>query len=141
MSLHVLLETVFISRTGMSLRLDGDSLTVHEERRLLRRLPLASISAIVVFGPNHVSSKLIERCGLDGHSIAWFDRRGRFIGRLQGPRQGNVLLARDQHVALSDPQSTLEIARSFVDAKLLNSTRLIERYGRERNVQSQLAVG
>jgi len=55
---------------------------------------------------------------------------GRFRGRLAGPTQGNVLLRRAQHLALSEPNQPWRIARQIVAAKIQNSRNQILRSGR-----------
>jgi CRISPR-associated protein Cas1 len=85
----------------------------------------------VVFGRVVVSPALLERCALDGRGLVWLDYRGRFVGRIEGPTRGNVLLRREQHLALTDGSRTLEIAKHVVAAKVQNSRHALLRGSRE----------
>jgi CRISPR-associated protein Cas1 len=89
------------------------------------------LSAIVVFGRVTVTPFLIQRCAEDGRSLVWLNRNGRFKARVEGPARGNVLLRRAQHLALSDKQRALRIARQIVAAKLQNSRQVLLRGARE----------
>ncbi|MDD5642155.1 MAG: CRISPR-associated endonuclease Cas1 [Syntrophales bacterium] len=71
------------------------------------------------------------RCAQDGRPVTWLTRSGRFLGRLEGPVSGNVLLRRAQHQALDSPSKTLEVARNLVAGKLKNQRNVILRSARE----------
>jgi CRISP-associated protein Cas1 len=126
-----LLNVLYVQAQGAFLRIDHDALAVDVDGALKLRVPLLRLASIVVFGRVVVSPYVIERCAADGRSLAWMDRRGRFIARVEGPTRGNVLLRRAQHLALDDPSRTLEIARRAVAAKIQNSRHLLLRAARE----------
>jgi CRISPR-associated protein Cas1 len=124
-------NVLYVMTSGSVLHLDHDTVrvTVDGENRL--RAPLGQLSGIVVLGRVTVTSPLIERCATDGRSLVWLDSRGRFSARVEGPTRGNVLLRREQHLALSDPERTYRIARQIVAAKVQNSRRVVLRAARE----------
>jgi len=112
------LNTLFVHTDGTRLRLEGDCVRADREGAPPRRMPLLRLDSIVVFGSVGVSSELVQRCGLEGRTIVWMTRSGRFTARLQGPMTGNVLLRIDQQKAHFDPTARLELARMFVAGKL-----------------------
>ncbi len=116
--MHEVLNTLFVHTQGTRLRLEGDCVRADCEGAPPRRMPLIRLDSIVAFGSVGVSSELVHRCGLDGRTIIWMTRSGRFTGRLQGPMTGNVLLRMDQQRAHLDPTARLELARMFVAGKL-----------------------
>ncbi len=126
-----LLSVLYVQMPGSFVRLDHDAVAVDVDGELKLRVPLIRLSSIVVFGRVVVSPAVIERCALDGRGLAWLDRRGRFVGRVEGPTRGNVLLRRAQHLALDDRSRTLEIARRSVAAKIQNSRQALLRAARE----------
>lgn len=126
-----LANVLYVTRHGVSLRLEHDAVKITEDREIVARFPLMQLSSIVVFGGVHVSSALLERCARDGRGLVWLDSRGRFIGRLQGPTKGNVLLRRAQHLTLSDRGRTLEIARQIVAGKVQNTRQVLLRGARD----------
>lgn len=127
-----LLNVLYVQTPGSFVRIDHDAVAVDVDGDMKARIPLVRLSSIVLFGRVTVSSALIERCALDGRSLVWLDGRGRFVGRLDGPTRGNVLLRREQHLALDDPFRTVEIARRFVIAKIQNCRLILLRAARER---------
>ncbi len=126
-----LLNTLFVMTQGASLHLEHDTVRVVIEGETRLRLPLLRLSGIVVFGRVSVSPLLIQRCGEDGRTLVWLDRRGRFKARVEGPIRGNVLLRRAQHLALSDPARCRDVARQIVAAKIQNSRLVLLRAARE----------
>jgi CRISPR-associated protein Cas1 len=126
-----LLNTLYVLTQGAVVRLDHDALQVQVENEQRLRVPLLSLTAIVVFGRVTVTPFVIARCAEDGRSLVWLDRNGRFKARLEGPTRGNVLLRRAQHLALSDASRPLAIARQIVAAKIQNSRQVLLRGARE----------
>jgi CRISPR-associated protein Cas1 len=126
-----LLNVLYVQMPGAFVRLDHDAVAVDVDGELKLRVPLIRLASIVVFGRVVVSPAIIERCALDGRGVVWLDGRGRFVGRVEGPTRGNVLLRRAQHLALDDASRTLEIARRSVAAKIQNARHSLLRAARE----------
>lgn len=126
-----LLNVLYVQMPGAFIRLDHDAVAVDVDGELKLRVPLIRLASIVVFGRVVVSPAIIERCALDGRGVVWLDGRGRFVGRVEGPTRGNVLLRRAQHLALDDASRTLEIARRSVAAKIQNARHSLLRAARE----------
>jgi CRISP-associated protein Cas1 len=131
MTMIELLNVLYVLTQGTMLHLDHDTVRVEVERETRLRVPLSRLSGIVVFGQVTLSPFLIGRCAEDGRSLVWLDRNGRFKARVHGPVEGNVLLRRAQHLALSDPDRPRLIARQIVAAKIQNSRQVLMRAGRE----------
>lgn len=126
-----LLNVLYVQMPGAFVHLDHDAVAVDVDGQLKLRVPLIRLASIVVFGRVVVSPAVIERCALDGRGLVWLDGRGRFVGRVEGPTRGNVLLRRQQHLALDDRSRTLEIARRSVAAKIQNARHVLLRAARE----------
>ncbi|MBI2952761.1 MAG: type I-C CRISPR-associated endonuclease Cas1 [Chloroflexi bacterium] len=135
-----LLNVLYVLTQGSTLHLDHDTVRVEVNRETRLRAPLLRLSGIVVFGRVSVSPFLIERCADDGRSLVWLDHRGRFKARLEGPTQGNVLLRRAQHMALSDVEQPWTIARQIVAAKVQNSRQVVLRAAREATADADQLV-
>jgi len=126
-----LLNVLYVLTQGAMLHLDHGTVRIEIERETRLRVPLLRLSGIVVFGQVTLSPFLIERCAEDGRSLVWLDRNGRFKARVHGPVEGNVLLRRAQHLALSDPDRPRLVARQIVAAKIQNSRQVLMRAARE----------
>ncbi len=127
-----LLNTIYVTTEGASLKKDGENLVAEIEGVEKTRVPLHMIASVVTFGPILVSPALIGICAERGISIVMLDRAGRFQARIEGPVSGNVLLRRAQYRQADDAD---EIVRSMVMGKIANQRAVIRRalrdYGSE----------
>lgn len=126
-----LLNTLYVQTSGAYLRLDHETLKVEIDKEVRLQVPLHHLGCLVLFGEVMVSPHLLGRCAEDGRAIIWLSRSGRFLGRLEGPASGNVLLRRAQHEAMDSPLKTLEVARNLVAGKLKNQRDVVLRSARE----------
>ena len=94
----------------------------------------------MVYGHVTLSTDLIAQCAQEGRAITWMTRSGRFIGRLDGPQRGNILLRHAQHKAHADSPTRLDIARPIVAGKLQNSRQMLLRAARDVTGQRQDAL-
>ncbi|MBF6062054.1 type I-C CRISPR-associated endonuclease Cas1 [Nocardia terpenica] len=127
-----LLNTLYVQTPGSSLYLDNETVRVVIPDETQRRtLPLRRIESVVVFGNIQISSQLLARCAEDGRPVVWMSSAGRFLGRVDGPTRGNVLLRHSQHLAHADPKGRLAIARACVAGKIQNSRQILLRGARD----------
>lgn len=129
--MKTLLNTLYVQTSGAYLHLDHETLKVEIDKELRLQVPLHHLGSLVLFGEVMVSPGLLGRCAQDGRPVIWLSRSGRFLGRLEGPVSGNVLLRRAQHEAMDSPRRTLEVARNLVAGKLKNQRNVILRSARE----------
>jgi CRISP-associated protein Cas1 len=123
-----LLNTVYVTTLGASLRKDGENLVVTVDSEERGRVPLHMIASLVLFGAIHISPALIGACASGGITIVLLDRIGRFQARVDGPVSGNVLLRRAQYRAADVPD---EIVRSLVAGKVSNQRAVLMRHLRD----------
>lgn len=121
-----LLNTVFVTSEGASLRKDGENLVAEVEGEPAKRAPLHMLGSVVIFGANYVSPALIGACAGAGITLVLLDRTGRFLARIEGPISGNVLLRRAQY-RTAEGENGLEIVRSFVSGKVANQRSVLQR--------------
>lgn len=133
-----LLNTIYITTEGATLRKDGENLVAEVDDAERARVPLHMLHSVVVFGAIYVSPALIGACAGAGISIVLLERNGRFQARIEGPVTGNVLLRRAQYKA-SD--SDVEIVRSMVIGKIANQRAVLMRsmrdYGDEYTAENR----
>ena len=132
--MNQLQNVLYVQTQGAILNLDHDTVKVKIEHETKLRVPLLRLSGIVVFGRVSISPFLIHRCAEDGRSLVWLSQYGRFRARVQGSTSGNVLLRREQHMALSDQQKTIAIARQIIAAKLRNTRQVLLRAARDSHL-------
>lgn len=121
-------NTIYITLDNAHLRLSNENLVIEHPDSSLRYVPLHHLEAIVLLGNIQVSTPLIAYCATRGIALVWMDAYGRFRGRLEGVENGSVMLRRAQHLALSDPERTLSLARQFITGKIQNQIQVLSRH-------------
>jgi len=119
-----LLNTLYVTTEGASLRKDGENVVAEVEGEERGRVPLHMLGAVVVFGGIFVTPPLMGALARAGITLVLLDRQGRFEARVEGPVSGNVLLRRAQYQASDQPD---EIVRSIVSAKIANQRAVLQR--------------
>ena len=126
-----LLNTLFVTTQGSYLSKEGDTVLVSQEREVKLRVPIHNLGSIVCFGNVLCSPFLLGLCGERNVTISFLTENGRFLARIHGPVNGNVLLRREQYRRADDPATTAEITRSVVTAKIANSRIVLQRAMRD----------
>lgn len=119
-----LLNTLYATTEGASLRKDGENVVAEVDGAERGRVPLHMLGGVVVFGGIFVSPPLIGALARAGITLVLLDRQGRFEARVEGPVSGNVLLRRAQYQASEQPD---DIVRSIVSAKIANQRAVLQR--------------
>ncbi|WKW51342.1 type I-C CRISPR-associated endonuclease Cas1c [Rhodomicrobium lacus] len=136
-----LLNTVYITTEGASLRKDGENLVAEVDGAERARVPFHMLSSLVLFGAIYISPALIGACAASGITIVFLDRVGRFQARVEGPVSGNVLLRRAQYRVSDAPT---EIVRSLVVGKIANQRvvlmRALRDHGEGFAVERRIAI-
>lgn len=126
-----LLNTLYVTDPEARLVKADDALSVLVGERRVLHVPFHLLDGIVLFGYRGLSASLLGACAERGIAISFLDANGRFLARLEGPVSGNVLLRRGQHRMSDDEETALEVAKRFVEAKIVNERRVLERYRRD----------
>ena len=134
-----LLNTLYVTTEGAYLHLDHETLKVEMEGITKLQVPLHHLGGVVCFGNVMVSPFLMHRCAEDGRALVFLDRNGRFKARVEGPVSGNVLLRHAQHLAASDAEKSIAIARNIVAGKIQNARQIVLRGGREGDIVDDIA--
>lgn len=129
-------NSLYVTRQGSYVHKERETVVIEHERKKLMQVPIHSVSGLFCFGNVLVSPALMGFCGEKGVNLAFFTEYGRFYGRLQGKKSGNVLLRRAQYNA--DDSTILEIARSLVAAKLVGSRNVLLRQQRNHGETESL---
>jgi CRISPR-associated protein Cas1 len=125
-----LLNTLYVTTPDAYLRLEGETVCVMIDKEKRLQVPLHHLNAFVLFD-TMVSPGLMGRCTADGRSIIWLNRSGRFMARLEGPVNGNILLRQAQYRAADNAGLGLKIARYFIAGKIRNSRQVLMRGARD----------
>lgn len=124
-------NVLYITTPGSYLCQHDQAVEVRREGQPPLRIPRHHLNAIVCLGPTTMSPPLMQSCAEDGIGVVFCTEQGRFLARVVGPQDGNVLLRRAQYRAGDDPGRRLDIARAMVTGKLHNCRTLLRRWARE----------
>jgi len=127
------LNTLYVTQPKSYLSKEGSTVVVKKDKERILQIPIHTIGQIVCFEFEiMLSPPLMAFCTENGVSIAWMSENGKFLGRVEGPIKGNVLLRREQYRWADDKQKCLEIARCVLAAKINNSRMNLQRFMRNQ---------
>ena len=126
-----LLNTLYITTPEASLTKDGTNIVVSVSGKEVFRIPVQNVQSVITFGYMGVSPGMMKLCADNGVSISFHTPQGKFISRLQGPINGNVLLRTRQYSLLTDHLMASRLASLTVTAKIYNSRVTLRRFVRD----------
>ena len=124
-------NTLYITSADAYLTLDGENIVVKRDEKTSMRLPLHNLENIVCFNYMGVSPALMAACGERHIGLVFLRPSGRFLARVSGRQQGNVLLRKKQYRISEDETARVPIARSFLLGKISNARQVINRAVRD----------
>lgn len=130
-----LLNTLFVTSEDIYLSLDGENVVANQEKQVLARYPLHTLCNIVSFSYAGASPALMGACAKREVALAFCTPRGKFLARVSGETQGNVLLRRTQYRVADDPWQSCQIARTMIFGKIYNGRWSIERTRRDHGLR------
>lgn len=137
-----LLNTLFVTTQGAYLSKQGDTVVVSHEKEVKLRVPIHNLGSVVCFGNVACSPFLMGFCGERNVTLSFLTENGRFLARVHGPVNGNVLLRKEQYRRSDSAAASALVARSIVTAKLANSRIVLQRAQRDReDLQHSPVIG
>ena len=130
-----LLNTLFVTSEDIYLSLDGENVVANREKDVVARYPLHTLSAIISFSYPGASPALMGACAQRSISLSFCTPRGKFLARVTGEANGNVLLRRTQYRVADDTTQSCSIARTMVFGKIHNARWSIERTRRDHGLR------
>ena len=128
------LNTLYVTRDGAQLTLDGETVSVSQNGNRLIRVPLHNLEAIQTFGWNiWASPQLIAACAEKDIHVAFCSPYGKMFYRVAGFTPGSVLLRRQQYRLADSADKSLSIAREMIAAKILNARTILQRASRDHS--------
>ena len=122
-----LLNTLFVTSEDIYLSVEGENVLANRGREVVARYPLHTLQTIVSFSYSGASPALMGVCAEKGIGLAFCTPRGRFLARVCGESNGNVLLRREQYRIADDSQRSCAIARTMIFGKLSNCAASVQR--------------
>ena len=126
-----LLNTLFITSENAYLTLDGETVCVEIEREKAGQFPLHTLENILCFSYQGASPALMGACAKRGIGLTFFSPFGKFLCRVTGEPQGNVLLRKQQYRISDDRDASCKIAKNLILGKVFNCRWTIDRTVRD----------
>lgn len=105
----------------------NENVVVNRGSEVTARLPLLNLEGIVTFSYAGATPALMGECARRGIQLTFMTPNGRFLARVNGMTQGNVLLRREQYRIADDVERSILIARSMLTGKVFNGRWVLER--------------
>lgn len=125
-------NTLYITQAGSSLLKDHETVVVKNENKVILQVPIHHLIGIVCLGSAiYVSPELMRYCNETQVAISFISEYGKFQGRVEGIKNGNVLLRREQFRKADLESCCLEFSKRFVQGKIANYRTQLMRFARE----------
>lgn len=132
-----LLNTLFVTSEDAYLSLDGENVIVNRQQQTVARFPLHTLNGIITFSYAGASPALMGACADRDVALTFCTPRGRFLARVCGESNGNVLLRRTQYRIADDPNLYCPIAASMIFGKVYNARWSMERTCRDHALRTE----
>lgn len=126
-----LLNTLYVTLPDVYLAVSGENILIKRDSKILVRYPFHNLEDVVLFSYLGMSPKLIQKCMDYGIGVCYLTPTGRFIARLRGQTEGNILLRRKQYRIADNKDKSLEISKNIICSKIYNEKWTLERYIRQ----------
>ena len=134
-----LLNTLYVTTPDSYLSLDGETVVVLNQDKVLGRIPLHNLEGIMAFGYTGASPALMGVCAKRNISLCFLKPSGSFLARVTGRVYGNVTLRKEQYRISDSPDQACKIAKNFIIGKVFNARWVIERVTREHTLSVDCA--
>ncbi|HOB43774.1 MAG TPA: type I-C CRISPR-associated endonuclease Cas1c [Bacillota bacterium] len=122
-----LLNTLYVTTPDAYLARDGENLVVRIGNEEKFRIPIHNLEGVVCFGYMGASPHLMRLCSENNVGLSFLTPSGKFLARVSGRVRGNVLLRRTQYRKADNRLESLEISKSFIIGKIVNSRTVLGR--------------
>lgn len=130
-----LLNTLFVTTVDAYVSLDGENVVIQRGEDELARFPLHTLENIVTFTYSGASPALMGACARNSINLCFCTPNGRFLARVAGKSNGNVLLRRTQYRMADDAAASCRIAKNMIFGKVYNARWSIERTIRDNGLR------
>ena len=138
--MRILLNTLYVTTPESYLSKDGLNVVVSVKQNEIFRVPVHNIEQIVTFGYMGASPGLMKLCADNGVSLVFLSPQGRYIGRMQGPTKGNVLLRKAQYKYSDELDCSLHLCKLFIGGKIQNYRNILRRFIRDNGNNEAIEI-
>lgn len=129
------LNTLFVTNENAYLSLEGETVCVEIDGEKAGQFPLHTLDGIVCFSYFGATPVLMGECAKRGINLSFYKPYGKFLCRVVGQSQGNVLLRKQQYRVSDNENASCVIARNFIFGKVFNCRWSIDRTLRDHELR------
>ena len=122
-----LLNTLYVTTPESYIAREGENILIKVNDEIRFRMPIHNLEGIVCFGYVGASPSAMHLCCERGVELSFLTANGKFLARVSGEVSGNVILRRKQYRWADIDEEKLRLAKRFVEAKIHNSRRVLQR--------------
>lgn len=126
-----LLNTLYVTNPDVYLTKDGENVVAKLDQKEVMRIPVLNLEGIVGFNRLGASPYLMAMCAERNIGMCFLTPSGRFLARVTGATNGNVILRRRQYRYADDKQWSLNISKVMIAGKIFNSRKVLDRFRRD----------
>lgn len=126
---------LYVTTPNAYLSQDGENIVIKKDNDELARIPFHNIEGIITFGYTGASPSLMGTCAKKNIALTFLSMHGRFLARVCGEQNGNVVLRKAQYRISDNEQASLIYAQCMILGKLYNARWVLERGVREHSLQ------
>ncbi len=126
-----LLNTLYITTHGAYIAKEGQTIVVSVDKEVKIKIPVLSLNGIVCIGGVGCSPYAMELCAENNVALSFLSESGHFKARVVGEVNGNILVRRAQYRLADKDNESLDIAKMFILAKIVNGRNVLLRAARE----------
>lgn len=126
-----LLNTLYVTNPDIYLTKDGENVVAKLEQKEVMRIPVLNLEGIVAFNHLGASPYLMSMCAERHIGMCFLTPSGKFLARVTGCANGNVLLRRQQYRYADDKKWSLGVSRLMIAGKIFNSRKILDRFRRD----------
>ncbi|HNK96096.1 MAG TPA: CRISPR-associated endonuclease Cas1, partial [Leptospiraceae bacterium] len=128
---EVKLNILYVTIEGVYIHHELNKVIVEKKGETLLEIPIHHLQGITIFGNSFLSASMLQKCLENGIYISYLTQRGKFLGRLEGAKSGNVLLRKLQFKKSDSDTERIKIAKSIIAGKIQNSRLNLLRSARD----------
>jgi CRISPR-associated protein Cas1 len=119
---------LYLTEQGSKLRKASGRLVVEKNGETLLEIPAYGIDRVLIFGAVQLSTQVISFLLESGIDVSFLSMNGKLKGKLVPVQSMNVFLRLAQYERFRDEEFKLKMAKSIIEAKMMNQRTLILRY-------------
>lgn len=109
-------QVIHILEPGTTVGRTGEQLKISRRGQPVETIPIRQVGQVVLHSFSQISTQALHFCAAQGIGVHLISGGGRYLGSFD-PREGSIQRRIRQYMALSNPETCLELARKLVNCR------------------------